>query len=273
MFADQDPYFVHFCRVNFDGTGFTKLTSGDGTSRAEGSSGPTVFACRQQGRADDGRAANDQAHIQRAGAQGQGRCAGKQHLGQHDHCRGPSLQADQSYRLAEYFLGHAVIEATDAEEQLRRVFGQLAREVPALVEHLNWAVGQAHLIQGARHIIWKRRTEAHVHWDRVGALGAAPDDAFLRRVSHEILSVEQACGWLHADEVLGELGGVLARFGGPAVARRLKGAYRMARAFHQYGQGKRGSVPFDVLGGMISDPRVVKNRGAWSILLRSALTR
>ena len=31
LFADQDPYFVHFCRVNFDGTGFTKLTSGDGT--------------------------------------------------------------------------------------------------------------------------------------------------------------------------------------------------------------------------------------------------
>ena len=31
LFADQDPYFIHFCRVHFDGTGFTKLTSGDGT--------------------------------------------------------------------------------------------------------------------------------------------------------------------------------------------------------------------------------------------------
>ena len=28
---DQDPYFVHFARVNFDGTGFTLLTDGDGT--------------------------------------------------------------------------------------------------------------------------------------------------------------------------------------------------------------------------------------------------
>ena len=29
--ADQDPYHVHFCRVNFDGTGLVHLTAGDGT--------------------------------------------------------------------------------------------------------------------------------------------------------------------------------------------------------------------------------------------------
>jgi len=31
MDADQDPYHVHYCRVNFDGTGLVKLTDGDGT--------------------------------------------------------------------------------------------------------------------------------------------------------------------------------------------------------------------------------------------------
>ncbi len=29
--ANQDPYNQHFCRVNFDGTGFTRLTDGNGT--------------------------------------------------------------------------------------------------------------------------------------------------------------------------------------------------------------------------------------------------
>src|SRR6185295_7494755 len=28
--AAQDPYYVHFCRVNFDGSGFVRLTEGDG---------------------------------------------------------------------------------------------------------------------------------------------------------------------------------------------------------------------------------------------------
>jgi len=31
----QDPYFVHFCRVNFDGSGLTVLTAGNGTHRAQ----------------------------------------------------------------------------------------------------------------------------------------------------------------------------------------------------------------------------------------------
>jgi dipeptidyl aminopeptidase/acylaminoacyl peptidase/uncharacterized protein (DUF885 family) len=28
---NQDPYYIHFCRINFDGTGLVKLTEGDGT--------------------------------------------------------------------------------------------------------------------------------------------------------------------------------------------------------------------------------------------------
>ena len=28
--ADQDPYLIHFCRVNFDGSGFVRLTEGNG---------------------------------------------------------------------------------------------------------------------------------------------------------------------------------------------------------------------------------------------------
>jgi dipeptidyl-peptidase 4 len=31
IIPDQDPYHIHYCRVNFDGSGLTILTSGDGT--------------------------------------------------------------------------------------------------------------------------------------------------------------------------------------------------------------------------------------------------
>jgi dipeptidyl aminopeptidase/acylaminoacyl peptidase len=33
--AEQDPYYVHFCRVNFDGTGLVVLTAGDGTHEVD----------------------------------------------------------------------------------------------------------------------------------------------------------------------------------------------------------------------------------------------
>jgi dipeptidyl-peptidase-4 len=33
--AGEDPYHLHFCRVNFDGSGFVRLTAGDGTHTVE----------------------------------------------------------------------------------------------------------------------------------------------------------------------------------------------------------------------------------------------
>ncbi len=39
----EDPYHQHLCRVNFDGTGFQRLTEGDGNHRIEWSPDRTVF--------------------------------------------------------------------------------------------------------------------------------------------------------------------------------------------------------------------------------------
>jgi dipeptidyl aminopeptidase/acylaminoacyl peptidase len=35
IYPGQDPYYVHYCRVNFDGTGLVRLTEGDGTHSIE----------------------------------------------------------------------------------------------------------------------------------------------------------------------------------------------------------------------------------------------
>src|SRR5690606_15400233 len=35
MHADQDPYFVHFFRIGFDGSGMTALTEANGTHEIE----------------------------------------------------------------------------------------------------------------------------------------------------------------------------------------------------------------------------------------------
>ncbi len=35
IYPAQDPYYIHFCRINFDGSGLTILTAGDGTHSIE----------------------------------------------------------------------------------------------------------------------------------------------------------------------------------------------------------------------------------------------
>jgi dipeptidyl aminopeptidase/acylaminoacyl peptidase len=41
--AGQDPYFIHYCRVNFDGTGLIVLTDGDGSHKIDWSPDRRVF--------------------------------------------------------------------------------------------------------------------------------------------------------------------------------------------------------------------------------------
>jgi dipeptidyl aminopeptidase/acylaminoacyl peptidase len=65
MNPGQDPYFVHYYRINFDGTGLTTLTTGDGTHLVEYSADMTSFIdtwsrvdrapVSELRRADDGR--------------------------------------------------------------------------------------------------------------------------------------------------------------------------------------------------------------------------
>lgn len=43
VYREQDPYFTHFCRVNFDGTGMTVLTAGDGNHRVRWTPGEPYF--------------------------------------------------------------------------------------------------------------------------------------------------------------------------------------------------------------------------------------
>ena len=47
---EQDPYYVHLARVNFDGSGFTLLTEGDGTHAARKSGSSGEFAISPNGR-------------------------------------------------------------------------------------------------------------------------------------------------------------------------------------------------------------------------------
>lgn len=43
VYQEQDPYYTHFCRVNFDGSGMIALTAGDGDHRVRWSPGEPYF--------------------------------------------------------------------------------------------------------------------------------------------------------------------------------------------------------------------------------------
>jgi glycosyltransferase involved in cell wall biosynthesis len=184
----------------------------------------------------------------------------------------PSLGVDPPHRLAEYFLGHAAMEALDAEAQLRRVFSGACREVPGLAPLLDRTIAHAHLSLAARHVVWGRAREAEPHWACLRHMQIIPDDEALRRLAHEVLAFARAEGEARENRAVADLKAGLSALGDRSVDGRFEGLYRLARAFQAYEAGRLTSVAGDVLRGLRHDPRAVTNRGAWSILLRSAFS-
>jgi glycosyltransferase involved in cell wall biosynthesis len=185
----------------------------------------------------------------------------------------PRLTAHNLYPVIEFVLSHAVVEAEDAEAQLRAVIEGFPPEIPGATRHLEWAVGQAHLIKGARHVIWGRPADADPHWRRVVELGARPDEMFLRRLSHELLEYEHEVGTARARSAVRALGRAMLPVGGRALARRITGRFFLGRAFRDFAEGRTTRVPATIARAVVGDPMTAADRGAWSLLLQSVTGR
>jgi len=184
----------------------------------------------------------------------------------------PGLLASPS-RLLESLVHHAVVGAEDVELQLRLVFSRLPREVEHLNAQLEWTLGRAHLIRGIQHVIWGRTEQGAFHLARAAALRAEVEDGFLPTLCYELQPYELEFGQKAAHDVVRALGIALRLVGGRSAARRLNGTYHLDRAFRQFRQGMRQQVPPSIAKAAISDPRLLANRGLWSVLLHTALPR
>jgi hypothetical protein len=164
-----------------------------------------------------------------------------------------------------------VVDAADAERQLRLIFGQLPPELDWMAGRVDSVVGEAHLTKAAQHVMWGRPEQAQPHLARAAALGVDAGRRYLERLGCQLMSYETEFGARSASAAIRELAAALRTAGGRQVGRRLGGTYHLGRAFRHYGGGEHSRVPGRVLRAFAEDPSLLANRGAWSILLRSVL--
>lgn len=185
----------------------------------------------------------------------------------------PDLVCNDGSRLVEFFLAHAVIDADDAEAQLRTIADQLPPGFEAVAGQVRGAIGDAHLEKAAQHVLWGRPAEAQPHLARASALGAVAGPRCLQRLGYYFLSYDAEFGPGAASGAVRQLAAAFRANGDRQGARRLGGTYHLSRAFQHYAGGEHRHVPRRVLRAFAEDPGVLRNRGAWSILLRSAVAR
>ena len=184
----------------------------------------------------------------------------------------PGIAKGAPSPLADFVLSHALTDAVDPEAQLRAVFDQIAQQLPPFALERDWAVRAVHLLRAGQHLIWGRPAAAVPHVDRVRSLGWQADAYCDGRLSYDLLCLELEYGRRAAREALRALVAGLSGLDG-WTGRPLEMSYPLARAFHAYENGPHTEVPRHVLRAFLDRPSCARNRGAWSILLRSILRR
>jgi hypothetical protein len=181
----------------------------------------------------------------------------------------PTMLQGERPELLTYLVSESITdENLDHAGILDVVFRQLPVEAD-LSAHRGWAVARGHLLRGVRHTLWGRVSEGAAHCDRANALGADVDRPLIQMLTTQALSYEQEFGEPAADEAVQNLVAALARVGGSAAGRRLRGSIAINRAFRDYRSNRRGDVPRRVAEAVRHTPSLLANRGVQSILLRS----
>lgn len=181
----------------------------------------------------------------------------------------PAMLEGDRPELLTYLLAESIAdENLDHARILDVVFGQLPKEAD-LSAHRGWAAARGHLLRGVRHTLWGRLAEGAAHCDRAAALGADVDTPVIQMLTTQALSYEQEFGEPAADEVVQNLAAALARVGGHAAGRQLRGSIAINRAFRDYRANRRSAVPGRVAEAVRHTPSLLANRGVQSILLRS----
>jgi glycosyltransferase involved in cell wall biosynthesis len=184
----------------------------------------------------------------------------------------PEVLRGNPNELTTFLIYDAIYDETVDHPQIyRNNVAQLGPEFAAVRAQMEWGIGRGWLIKAYRFLIWGS-PEIGLECLRAAArAGAVVDDQYIRDVVYQLRGCEIECGAEAAQAAARRVDSAL-RTAMPGVKLpSLEAEMQLARAFEDYYAGRRDAVPTEVLRAFRSDPRHLLNRGALSILVRSAM--
>jgi hypothetical protein len=157
-----------------------------------------------------------------------------------------------------------------------RAVQQVMDQLPPQLAHLRtkggWVTGQADLLAGLRELLWDRTTAGEEYLRRAALQGLRVDRALLRRTVDQLMNYRAEQGNRATTAALQRLVNGLRPVATQGDIRWLEGCYAINHAFHSFQAGEYPTARRDVLHAFRKDPGYLRNRGAWSTLVRSVIT-
>jgi glycosyltransferase involved in cell wall biosynthesis len=186
----------------------------------------------------------------------------------------PTIIAGNPCRLVQAFMKSSIRDQNlNHEVVLRSVLDRLPAELTSLSAQYNWAVAQGYLIRGILSLIWDEQDKSGIELiGQAARWGAELDKPFLRFIVDRLMRYESEFGVEAARKAVSVLSRELEKLGNPSQLRWLEGCLLINRAFRDYKDGQRVSVPRNILRAVHKDPIYLTNRGVLKIFCQSLLS-
>jgi glycosyltransferase involved in cell wall biosynthesis len=162
-----------------------------------------------------------------------------------------------------------IYEDEHPEGFVRRVFGQLPREMDWLIQYIGWAIAYRYLSQGMRKLVYADPDQGKKDIFKANELGVAFTQSNIRTLNQMILDHWIAVGPEKGQRVLNDVCSNLDEIGERNSATKLKAEVTLNIAFKHYKQGNYRMVPGEAINAVLHRPGYLLNRGVLSIFLRS----
>lgn len=184
----------------------------------------------------------------------------------------PELLAGNPNELTTFLLYDAIYDETvDHPNVYRAIVAQLPDEFASVNAQMEWGIERGWLVKAYRFLIWSSRAEGRACLRAAAQAGATIDEEYVQDVVYQLRGFEIERGSEAAHEAAHRLDEELQMAMPGANIPSIAAAAQLARAFEDYNAGRNDAVPSEVLRAFRMDPRHILNRGALSILVRSAI--
>ena len=184
----------------------------------------------------------------------------------------PTLLAGTAMPFLTFLVDRTIHDGGDHARAVQQVMEQLPLQLTHLRAKGSWVTGQADLLAGLRELLWDRTAQGEMYLRRAALQGQRVDRALLRRAVDQLMNYRAERGNRETAVALQRLAHGLQLVATHGDIRWLEGCYWINHAFHSFQVGEYPTARNGVLHAFRKDPGYLRNRGAWSTLVRSVIT-
>lgn len=185
----------------------------------------------------------------------------------------PTLITDRAARLHEFMIDRSIQDGGDHAQAVAQVIDQLPAALHWFATQQGSIIVAADLRAGIRDILWGRPEQGEKLLRRAALASPQLDRALLRLLVDQLLNYQRMAGDDAAQQALQRLSTSLSIVVAQRELRWMTGCYWLNRGLQRLRQQEYGGARANILQAFQADPGNMRNRGAWSTLLKSSISQ